>query len=295
MTTTTGTEIVEVENGVYARLHEGLTNAGIIVGDAAVLVIDSLRVPSFARDLIQDVRHITDKPVQYVIDTHAHWDHSWGNEEFPEATIIGHQNCYREMVDVEWNRKWREKVISDGLSWSEEARLVNIAPPNLTFETSMRLYFGGRELELMYLGKAHTSGDIFISLPAEKLMFTGDVIQDRRVPFLGDSYPAEWPETADRLAALPVERFVSGHGPIGNHQGIVESRDFIHDLVGNTRASIQEGRSESDASATVVNALSDKYSDWVGFDTLGEKAQEAPGQRCCSTSTCARVRRCCRA
>ena len=274
MTTTQGTEIFELETGVYARLHDGLTNAGIIVGDAGVLVIDSLRVPSFARYLIQDVRRITEKPVQYVIDTHAHWDHSWGNEEFPDATIIGHENCYEEMVDVEWNKQWREKVVSDGLAWSEEARLVNITPPNLTFETSMRLYFGGRELRLMYFGKAHTSGDIFIHLPAEKLIFTGDVIQDRRVPYLGDSYPAEWPETDDRLVALDVEQFVSGHGPVGNHNGIVESRDFIHGLVEDTLASIQEGRSESDASATVVKALSDKYADWVGFDTLDEKVKE---------------------
>lgn len=274
MTATPGTEIIELETGVYARLHEGLTNAGIIVGDAGVLVIDSLRVPSFARDLIKDVRHITEKPIQYVIDTHAHWDHSWGNEEFPEAMIIGHENCYEEMVDVEWNRQWREKVVSDGLAWSEEARLVNITPPDLTFETSMRLYFGGRELKIMYFGKAHTSGDIFIQLPAERLIFTGDVIQDRRVPYLGDSYPAEWPDTDDRVAALPVDRFVSGHGPIGNHTGIVESRDFIHDLVENTRASIQEGRSESDTSAKVVNALRDRYADWVGFDTLDEKVKE---------------------
>ncbi len=274
MTATPGTEIIELETGVYARLHEGLTNAGIIVGDAGVLVIDSLRVPSFARDLIQDVRHITPKPVRFVIVTHAHWDHSWGNEEFSEATIIGHQNCYREMVDVEWNKQWREKVISDGLAWSKEARLVNITPPNLTFETNMRLYFGGRELELMYFGKAHTSGDIFIHLPEEKLIYTGDVIQDRRVPYLGDSYPAEWPDTDERLLSLPVEQFVSGHGPIGNHNGIVESRDFIRDLVDNTRASIQEGRSEGDASTTVVDSLSEKYADWVGFDTLGDKVKE---------------------
>ena len=165
MTTTPGTELIELETGVFARLHEGLTNAGIIVGDDGVLVIDSLRVPSFARDLIRDVRHITDKPIQYVVDTHSHWDHSWGNEEFPEATIIGHDNCYREMVDVEWNSKWRESVVSSGDPWSEEAGLVTITPPNLTFETSMRLYFGGRELHLKYLGRAHTGGDTHIHLP----------------------------------------------------------------------------------------------------------------------------------
>ena len=94
MTMTPGTELVELESGVYARLHEGLTNAGIIVGDEGVLVIDSLRVPSFARDLISDVRHITDKPIQYLVDTHSHWDHSWGNEEFPGS----HDNRSRELL-----------------------------------------------------------------------------------------------------------------------------------------------------------------------------------------------------
>ena len=67
MATTPGTELIELETGIFARLHEGLTNAGIIVGDDGVLVIDSLRVPSFARDLIRDVRHITDKPVRYLV------------------------------------------------------------------------------------------------------------------------------------------------------------------------------------------------------------------------------------
>jgi glyoxylase-like metal-dependent hydrolase (beta-lactamase superfamily II) len=166
--TTPGTEIVELEAGVYARLHEGLTNAGIIIGDDSVLVIDSLRVPSFARDLIQDVKTITDKPIGFVIDTHSHWDHSWGNEEFPDATIIGHKNCYAEMIDVEWNEEWRKKVVSSNDPWSEEGHLVNITPPNMTFETSMQLYFGGRELDLKYFGRAHTSGDIYIHLPKEK-------------------------------------------------------------------------------------------------------------------------------
>ena len=109
MPKTEGTEIIELEKGVYARLHDGLTNAGIIIGDDSVMVIDSLRVPSFARDLISDIKYISDKPIKFVIDTHAHWDHAWGNEEFPEATIIGHQNCYKEMIDLEWNKQWRLK------------------------------------------------------------------------------------------------------------------------------------------------------------------------------------------
>ena len=270
MTATPGTEIIELETGVYARLHEGLTNAGIIVGDNGVLVIDSLRVPSFARDLIQDVRHITDKPIQYVIDTHSHWDHTWGNEEFPEATIVGHENCYAEMVDVEWNRQWREKINTANDPWSAEAQLVDITPPNLTFETSMRLFFGGREIILKYLGKAHTSGDIVIHLPADKLLYTGDIAQDGGVPYLGDSYPEEWPETDNRLAEIPVERFVSGHGPVGNHAALKGARDFIHNLVREVKSAIQEGQDEATTSASVIDALTPEYGGWRSFERLGE-------------------------
>lgn len=274
MTTTPGTEIIELEAGVYARLHEGLTNAGIIVGDNGVLVIDSLRVPSFARDLIKDVRHITSKPIQYLIDTHSHWDHSWGNEEFPEATIIGHENCYDEMVDVEANQRWRDKIIAANDPWSEEAHLVKITPPNLTFETSMRLFFGGREIILKYLGKAHTSGDIFIHLPNERIVFTGDVAQDGGVPYLGDSYPDEWPETDNRMVELHVERFVSGHGPVGNHEALMQARDFIHSLIHNLKTAIQEGQDEATASTSVIGALNPEFGGWRGFDHLSETLPE---------------------
>ena len=267
---TPGTEIVELETGVFARLHEGLTNAGIIVGDESVLVIDSLRVPSFARDLIKDVKDITNKPIKFVIDTHSHWDHSWGNEEFPDATIIGHQNCYAEMVDVEWNEQWRKKVTSSNDPWSEEGNIVNITPPNMTFETSMQMYFGGRELDLKYFGKAHTSGDIYIHLPNEKIVFTGDVAQDGGVPYLGDCYPVDWPETDNKLAALPIERFVSGHGPIGNHQALQGARDFIHNLVNSVKSAIEDGQNATQASESVINQLTPQYGSWRSFDRIGE-------------------------
>ena len=274
MNSTPGTEIIEVASGIYARLHENLTNAGIIVGDEGVLIIDSLRMPSFARDLISDVKLITDKPVKYVIDTHAHWDHSWGNEEFPDATIIGHQNCYVEMMDDKWNEQWRSKIVTGDDPWADEAKIVNITPPNLTFDSSMSLYIGGRQLELLYFGKAHTSGDVFIHIPDEKLLFTGDVIQDRRVPYLGDSYPAEWPETDDKISELPIDIFVSGHGPNGTHDDLLEAKSFIHDLVDSSKEAIQEGRNTEQATESVIGSLTDRYGNWGGFDTLDERIPE---------------------
>lgn len=270
MSTSSEKEIVELATGVYARLHHDLTNAGFIVGDKGVLVIDSLRVPSFARALIEDIRYVTNKPIQYVVDTHSHWDHSWGNEEFPEATIIGHNNCYSEMLDVEWNDNWRQKVVSANERWSQEAAIVNITPPNLTFETSMQLYFGGREINLIYLGKAHTSGDIFIHIPKENILFTGDVAQHKSVPYFGDCYPEDWTETDDKLLTLTVERFVAGHGQIGNYETLIEARDFMHLLVMGLKKAKQEGQDGTTASNNTRLDLSHQFGDWRGFDRIGE-------------------------
>lgn len=275
MTTTPGTEIVELTNGVYARLHEGLTNAGILIGDDSVLVIDSLRVPSFGRDLIKDVKHLTDKPIQYVVDTHSHWDHSWGNEEFPDSTIIGHTNCRTEMLDLEAREWWMERVVSANDPWSEEAKGVRITPPDLTFDTSMSLYFGGRQVELIYLGRAHTSGDIFIHLPDDKLLFTGDVAQDGGVPFMLDGYAKDWVDTDSRLAELPIERFMAGHGPIGEHGAILESRDFIHVMVGGIEQAIADGQDEATAATGVTEAMTERFGGWRGFERVEESVAYA--------------------
>ena len=269
---TAGTEIIELATGVYARLHEGLTNAGVIVGDDGVLIIDSLRVPSFARDLIQDVRHLSDKPIRYVIDTHSHWDHSWGNEEFPDATIIGHANCRSEMLDLEALDRWREKVVGSNEPWSQEAQSVRVTPPALTFETTLQLYFGGRRIDLRYLGRAHTSGDLFVHLPDDGLLFTGDVAQDGGVPYMQDGYILDWVQTDGRLLELDAERFMAGHGPVGERPALAEARDFITAFASATERAIEEGQDEATASAYVTAELRERFGGWRSFDRVEESA-----------------------
>ncbi len=269
MTTTTGrTEIVELANGVFARLHEGLTNAGILVGDDAVLVIDSLRVPSYARDLIADVRRLSDKPIRYVIDTHAHWDHAFGNQEFPDSILVGHVNCRRELE--EYGELWRDNVVKRQNEWSEEVRTVEIRPPTLTFDSRLELHFGGRRVDLVYLGRAHTSGDLFVHLPDDGLLFTGDVAQDGGVPYMLDGYMREWIETDARLLELPFERFMAGHGPIGEKPAVAESREFFVALVAGTEAAIREGQDEATARDSVTAGMQQRFGGWRGFDRVGE-------------------------
>ena len=102
----------------------------------------------------------------------------------------------------------------------------------------------------------------------------GDVAQDGGVPYLGDSYPDEWPETDDRMVELPIERFMSGHGPVGDHAALLEARDFIHALVGSLKTAIRDGQDEVSASASVVDALSPQFGDWRGFEGLGDSIPE---------------------
>lgn len=262
------TEIVELARGVYARLHEGLTNAGIIVGDDSVLVIDSLRVPSFARELRADVRRITDKPVRYLVDTHGHWDHAFGNEEFADATIVGHVNCRRELEEL--GEAWRNGVVARNNEWSEEIKSVRITPPDLTFDHRLELHFGGRRVDLVYLGRAHTSGDIFIHLPDDGLLFTGDVAQDGGVPYMLDGHMRDWVETDTHLLDLPFERFVSGHGPIGAKPALVEARDFIAALVSNAEGAFRDGQDVPRATEAVRDALRGRFGGWRGFERVGD-------------------------
>ena len=264
-------QIIELASNIYARLHDNMTNSGIIVGDNEVLVIDSLSMPSYAKDLISDVKYITDKPIKYLIDTHAHWDHSWGNEEFKDSIIIGHNNCYLEMMDTKWNENWRSKIINGNDPWAKEANLVNITPPTLTFDNKMSFYIGGRKIELLYFGKAHTSGDVFIHVPNEKILFTGDVIQRNKIPYLGDCYPLDWPDTNNKLSKIPIDIFVSGHGDNGNYNDLLESKKFIQDLVNYSSDALFEGQNIKEVTDTVINKLSNLYVNWVGFESLNEQ------------------------
>lgn len=276
MTTfTPGTELVELASGVFARLHAGLTNAGIIVGDEGVLIIDSLRVPSFARDLISDVKRLTSKPIRYVVDTHSHWDHAWGNEEFPDATIVGHTNCRAEMLDLDLVSWWRKRAGSIDAPWASEVGAVRVTPPNLTFDTTLRLHLGAREIALHYFGRAHTGGDIFIHLPADRLLFTGDVAQDGGIPFMTDGYVAEWVTTDTRALDLQIDRFVSGHGPIGTQPALVEARDFIAALAGGTAHARAEGRDEPSAAREVTASLQPRFGGWRGFERVEESVAYA--------------------
>jgi cyclase len=210
-----GPGLHEVANGVYAWIGpEGRTNAGFVVWNDGVLVIDSLYGPTLVKELIDQVRSVTSLPIQYVVDTHAHWDHAFGNQYFVPAVIVAHENCRLSLA--EHHEFQRQFGLARRPELGDEFRSIPVVPPVIAFRDFMSLNPGGRRIELLYLGPAHTAGDTIVWLPEERVVFAGDVFVNGRSGFAGDGYPRSWVSAITRLSHLPARAFVPGHGDIGD-------------------------------------------------------------------------------
>jgi len=176
------------------------------------------------------------------------------------------------MTDIDLLEYWKKNLVTSPMwkdaEWVAETQIVTVTPPDLTFSNEMTLHVGDHEVILRYLGKAHTSSDIYIHLPKEDLVFTGDVIQNQRVPYLGDSYPKDWPDTNNKIVDLGINNFVAGHGDIGKYSDMVDTTNLIDKLINETNIAIQNGKNPEDASTSVINLLKEKYGTWWGFETL---------------------------
>ncbi|MDH3306357.1 MAG: MBL fold metallo-hydrolase [Acidimicrobiia bacterium] len=211
----------EVGDGIFRRHYESLDlNVGVLVTDDGVAVIDTRATPDQARELADDIRALTSAPVRWVINTHHHWDHTFGNEVFADAAIWGHRLCAAALRDS--GEAMREGMLSMVVP-DEQAAIsaIKITPPDHLFDNTAATLIGDRRVQLRYLGRGHTDNDIVVVV--DKVVFAGDLIEEGNPPFFGDSYPLEWPATVRGLLGLGVDRFVPGHGDIVD-AGFVENQ-----------------------------------------------------------------------
>jgi glyoxylase-like metal-dependent hydrolase (beta-lactamase superfamily II) len=238
----------KVKEGVYHAIGTGalavVGNSTILVNDRDAIVIDDHVSPAAAWVLLDELKAITDKPVTTVINTHFHFDHAHGNQIFaPEVQIIGHEFTRRALLDNPtskplyqsfYNFKTMEgqidtmrKRIADEKDPAARAKLQtqltstenNLAsqrelkptPPNVTLTTQMTLHRGDREIQIRYLGRGHTAGDVVVFLPKEKVIITGDLLT-AALSNMSDSYPLEWAATLEELKKLDFDTVVPGHG-----------------------------------------------------------------------------------
>jgi glyoxylase-like metal-dependent hydrolase (beta-lactamase superfamily II) len=233
---------------VFVRRYEFYDqNIGVVLGDGAALVIDTRSTHVQGREILADLRMLTADPVTVVVNTHGHFDHAFGNHVFRPATIWAQEGCPPFIARTGESR--RARIAADEPTIAADLLKVEIDPPDRVFAETARLEVGGRPVELRYLGRGHTDHDIVISVPDADVVFAGDLIEGGAVPFFGDGYPLDWPETAFRLAELVHGTVVPGHG---DHAG----RTFASAQADALRAIAELGRRIHRGELELEDALS---------------------------------------
>jgi len=201
-------------------------NAGIVIGNDGIAVIDTLVSSKEAKRFIKDIRAVSQKPIRYVIDTHEHLDHAFGNSEFAQlgATIVSHANCRKNMIES------AEAILRNAKDYglSEDAmKGTQIVYPALTFRGAMAIDLGGQTIELIDPGPSHTNGSILVYLPGTKTLFAGDALFTDYHPYMGDGDIAEWTRVLDRILAMDVEAIVPGHGPVSGKKDVTDMKEYL--------------------------------------------------------------------
>ena len=233
-------KVVKLAEGVYGFIgKEGATNSGFVVTNEGIVVIDTQGPKELALLLKKKIHEITDKPVVYVINTHFHGDHTFGNQYFKEAKeIISHENTNKNLIEKDkQHREQFKKFFGENSLESFELTL-----PTKTIKDTLTLRVGNKTMEIAYLGKGHTDGDIIVYLPIERVLFGGDLLYNNRLPWLGDAYTGDWIETLNKLKHFDAGVYVPGHGDIGNIAMLQDLQQYLTDLRAEVKKYIEKGK-----------------------------------------------------
>lgn len=259
------TGMIEVAPNAYAVIQaNGATNSGFIVGEEGVLVIDSLMTPSLATRLLSMIRSVTKAPIRYLVDTHYHGDHVFGNQYFVPAPIIGHVNCRTELIEkfdanMQRYRSGRPELIP-------ELEQIRMTLPDVTFDDQMTIRLGDRVIDLIYLGRAHTAGDILLHLPDDGVLYAGDIAFHQVLPAFPDGHITKWLDVMEETTKIEADTIVPGHGPVGDKSQFAESKELMAQLHGEIRRGYDQGLPEEEA-AKQVNL--GKFTSYLGQDRVG--------------------------
>jgi quinoprotein relay system zinc metallohydrolase 2 len=263
--------IKEVAPGVF--VHQGeiepmsrrnlgdIANVGFIVGDDCVAVIDTGGSPPVGRSLAASIRAHTDRPVCYVINTHAHPDHVFGNSAFTaqDPIVIAHENFTTALGA-------RMQTYLDRFSRIYDRRLSAdvIVPPKRTIADTTTLDLGGRKLKLTALPTGHTNNDLIVFDASTRTLWTGDALFVRHIPVLDGSIVG-WFDVMDRLEDIKAVRAIPGHGPhsVSWPQGLAPQRRYLETVASGVRRIIDEDGTIEDAIASVGYAARDR---WLLFE-----------------------------
>ena len=229
---------------VYSTTNAGrVFSSGIIVTSEAALVIDALDSEAIGRAERESISSIIKQPVRYLVSSSFHDPFSKGNIAYADVFKIGHENYRAGLLD---------QMERGGASAEEQrARL-----PNETFRDRMTLYFGGKEIQVLYFGRAHTRGDSIIFVAQDRIAYLSEVFFSEEFPNMAQGYGVSWLRVLDAVEALGADVFVPGHGPIpedprGTRSGLHRMRQILVDARDAIQNEIARGATEDQAVAAV--------------------------------------------
>jgi cyclase len=252
-------QVTEVAPGLFYQYHHAESNNAFLVTHEGVLLIDTRQHPRRAEELLATIRKYTDKPIKWVVNTHAHGDHYFGNSVFKRegAMIIAHRDTAGMMkahYGLEMKRRmgyFKQQKYDPG-----EVKLVL---PDVTFDSKLTLTLGGRAVELLYMGPGQNPGDTLVYFPNERVIFTGG-------PFSKNSWAnpsftpsmSNWVDMLRKIAAMDIDTYLGGHGDIGNKQDVLHEARMLSDFDAGMREAVANGMRKDDI---IKNVRFEKYKD----------------------------------
>jgi glyoxylase-like metal-dependent hydrolase (beta-lactamase superfamily II) len=221
----------EIGRDLWAFTAEGDPNTGVIIGEDSVMIVDAQATPRLAGMVIEKIRTVTDKPVKYVVLSHYHAVRVLGASAYGASEIIM-SNMSRAQVAERGQEDWDSEFGRFPRLFEGHESIPGLTWPSLTFSDRMTVYMGKRRVDLMFLGRAHTAGDIVAHVPDENVMFTGDIVEYKSACYCGDGHFSDWPATLEAVRAFRPDAIAPGRGDaLVGEEKVNEALDLTGDFV----------------------------------------------------------------
>lgn len=254
----------QVAPDLYFLFDYDLSNAGFLVTDEGVLVVDTRQHPRDGQDLIDRIRKITDKPIKWVINTHFHGDHYLGNPAFKAvgATIVAQRETAALMA-----KTYSKEIARRGKffeSWHYDPKELKLVLPDLTFDSEITIRLGGKEIRVFYLGPGQNPGDTFVLFPHDRAIYTPGAFAKRSWANTAFTPSVDsWIALLNKVAALPdVDKVLPAHGDVATRADVAEMAKFLTDEYAAVKEAIAKGLSEDEAAKTL---LFPQYKDYRNY------------------------------
>jgi len=264
---------IEIGRDIWAFTAEGDPNTGVIIGDDSVMIVEAQATPELAGKVIEKVRSVTDKPISHLVLTHYHAVRVLGAAAYHAPAIVMSEKA-RSMVAERGAEDRESEFMRFPRLFAGYDSIDKVPPltwPTVTFNDRMSIFLGKRRVDLMFLGRAHTAGDIVAYVPDENVMFTGDIVEYRSACYCGDGHFHDWPSTLERIRDWQVDAIAPGRGDALVGPGKVnDSLDLTVDFLRSTYNPVarvaMRGGSLKEAWDACRAACDPKFSDYAIYE-----------------------------